>query len=375
MQRINRTIASAVAALHMRARGEHQDAPLPLTTMDASTTDMLAPALSPSSVSSLSSNVNVIGSAWVLSSAILTTYSTTTFLKYQGPEVIKRGAAGLSSLSRPALLTLYRFGGSLLLGILAHPDLQIEKRIQDTLQYIPAFTLPAAFLFVANYANSIALSRIGISLTYTSKCAIPLITVLLTLILDGKSALPSKETLLSLIPIALGIAAASWNSPTFEAFGFAAAMTSCAAQSALNVSSKRAMIKTGIAGAQAQRCMVAVGFCITAILSTISIVMHSSPTEASSVKSSEPPAWLSFMAVASYHLEYVLSFMFVKLVAPITYGACDAVRRLSIILSGHVMFGGEPFTPLNIAGIGLAILGALAYSITSSGGLKSSSSK
>lgn len=359
----------------LRARETHGDTPaLPVTTMDASTAEMLAPAVSPSSFSSFSSNANAIGSAWVLTSAILTTYSTTTFLKYQGPEVIKRGAAGLSSLSRPGLLTLYRFGGSLLLGILAHPNFQIEKRIQDTLQYIPAFTLPAAFLFVANYANSIALERIGISLTYTSKCAIPLITVLLTLILDGRSALPSKETLLSLIPIALGIAAASWNSPTFEPFGFAAAMMSCAAQSALNVSSKRAMTKTGIAGPEAQRCMVAVGFVITLVLSAIHIA--TTPTsKVPSVRSSEPPAWLTCMAVASYHLEYVLSFMFVKLVAPITYGACDAVRRLSIILSGHVMFGGEPFTPLNIVGIGLAILGALAYSITSSGGLKGSSSK
>jgi len=359
----------------MRRTKEQRDTTLPFTTvasntMDASTADMLSPAIPSSSFSTLASSVNVVGSAWILSSAIFTTYSTSTFLKYQGPEVIKRGTAGLSSLSRPALLTLYRFGGSLLLGILAHPNLQIEKRIQETLDYIPAFTLPAAFLFMANYANSIALDRIGISLTYTSKCAIPLITVLLTLILDGKSALPSKATLLSLIPIALGIACASWNSPTFEAFGFAAAMASCAAQSALNVSSKRAMIKTGVAGADAQRCMVAVGFVITLFFSGLRIATHSSSEV--SIKSAEPPAWLTAMAVTSYHVEYVLSFMFVKLVAPITYGACDAVRRLSIIMSGHVMFGGEPFTLLNIAGIGLALVGALAYSITSSGGSKTS---
>lgn len=285
--------------------------------------------------------------------------------------MIKRGGSALSGLSRPGLLTLYRFGGSLLLGILAHPNFDIAKRVDQTLQYLPVFTLPAIFLFVANYANSIALSRIGISLTYTSKCAIPLITVLLTLILDGKSALPSKATLMSLIPIALGIAAASWNSPTFEPFGFTAAMTSCAAQSALNVSSKRAMVKSGVAGPEAQRCMVAVGFIITLFLSAFKVATQS-PKEIS-VTAQEPPAWLAWFAVVSYHMEYVLSFMFVKLVAPITYGACDAVRRLSIILSGHVMFGGEPFTPLNIAGIGLAILGALAYSITSSsGGFKSS---
>lgn len=47
----------------------------------------------------------------------------------------------------------------------------------------------------------------------------------------------------------------------------------------------------------------------------------------------------------------------------ITYGASDAVRRLFIIISGHYMFGGHPFTPTNIAGIAMALIGALAYSI------------
>lgn len=334
-----------------------------IATMEAST---LLSSTS-STISSLARNVNVVGSAWILSSAIATTYSTTKFLTYEGPAVTKKlPVTALSSLSRPALLTLYRFGGSLFLGIFAHPNLEIRKRVLDTLRIIRAFTLPAFFLFLANYANSISLSRIGISLTYTSKCAIPLITVLFTLLLDGSKALPSGPTLLSLIPIALGIAAASWNSPTFESLGFATAMISCAAQSALNVSSKHVMTRTGIAGPQAQRAMVAVGFAITCMFSTIQGVLQKPKQVA--LRQSEPPAWLTSMAVIAYHVEYVLSFMFVNLISPITYGACDAMRRLLIILSGHLMFGGESFSPLNIAGIGLALLGALAYSITSSGG-------
>jgi hypothetical protein len=124
------------------------------------------------------------------------------------------------------------------------------------------------------------------------------------------------------------------------------------------------MTKTNIAGAQAQRAMVAVGFVITSIFSTIQLLLPQ-PHEKNK---SQPPAWLAGMAVSAYHVEYVLSFMFVNMIAPITYGACDAVRRLCIILSGHCMFGGDPFTPLNVSGIALALLGALAYSITSSSG-------
>jgi Triose-phosphate Transporter family len=72
------------------------------------------------------------------------------------------------------------------------------------------------------------------------------------------------------------------------------------------------------------------------------------------------------MAVSAYHIEYVLSFIFVKLVAPITYGTCDAIRRLAIILVGRRMFGGDPLSKINVAGIALALTGALSYSIASS---------
>jgi hypothetical protein len=316
---------------------------------------------------SVLNNVQAVGATWMVSSAFFTTYSTTKFLKYS----YKEEAAGsntskdviltkASPLTRPALLTLYRFFGSLLLGICAHSNLHIMERIQEIWNLVPAFSLPAVYLFVANYANSIALNRIGISLTYTSKCGIPLITVLLTLLLDGPNALPSLAVLSMLIPVALGIAAASWNSPTYEKWGFLAAMVSCTAQSALNVSCKHAMSRLGVAGAVAQRVMVAVGLAISVLLSLFQIA---STSEVNRLKERQPPSWLAVMAATAYHMEYVLSFIFVTLVAPITFGACDAVRRLSIIISGRYMFGGEPFTRLNILGIALALLGALGYSI------------
>jgi hypothetical protein len=242
---------------------------------------------------SLPMNPQAIGTAWLISSAVFTTYSTTTFLKFNSNTVdsteltsgrkskrqSKRAIAAakvakqvLPVLSRPTLLTLFRFGGSLLLGLLAHPDLQLMHRIRETLAAVPDFALPALFLFTANFANSISLNRIGISLTYTSKCGIPLITVLLTILLDGTKALPNPLALASLLPIAIGIAAASWNSPTFETIGFLAAVTSATAQSALNVVSKRAMMKTGVTGPAAQRVMVAVGLVI-AIFVTMTQVL------------------------------------------------------------------------------------------------------
>jgi len=368
--------------------------------------------------SSILGNTGFVGSAWIISSALLTTYSTTSFLKYSGPRIhdeisgvggnkkdsadfwarLKRrekeqddGADGAVSiaiesdrygnaLSRPTLLTLYRFSGSLFLGLVFHrPLLAVMDRVRQTGASLPLFSLPATFLFVANYANSISLDRIGISLTYTSKCGIPLITVLMTLLLDGPAALPSTLTLLTLIPIALGIAAASWAHPTFEPIGFAAAMLSCIAQAALNISSKKVMMASGITGADAQRSMVCVALLITLSMSVVNHIRHVSKEpalEGEKVKMvsmgmggkkvlKDPPAWLAWFAVVSYHVEYTLSFMFVKLVEPITYGTCDAIRRLAIIVSGHNMFGGAPFSKLNLAGIGMSLLGALAFALSS----------
>jgi multidrug transporter EmrE-like cation transporter len=128
-----------------------------------------------------------------------------------------------------------------------------------------------------------------------------------------------------------------------------------------------------VAGPVAQRAMVTVGLAIASAVSLTQVVMSSSSSsrkddgkesdESSSSSISHPPVSLGLMAATAYHVEYFLSFTFVKLVAPISYSACDAVRRLGIIISGHFMFGGPPFTVLNILGIALSLGGALAYSV------------
>ena len=226
--------------------------------------------------------------------------------------------------------------------------------------------------------HSFALDRIGISLTYTSKCAIPLITVLLTLFLDGSQALPNALALGTLVPIALGIAGASWNTPQFDGIGFGAALLSATAQSALNVTSKRVLSRTGATGILAQRTMVAVGWAITLVVNSVWVCHSGTPRPRRQRRQQRkttphrpppvlhsPPWPLTVAAVVAYHIEYVLSFLFVSLVAPVTYGACDAVRRLLIIVTGRILFPSDQqrWTRLNVSGILLALGGALGYSI------------
>lgn len=393
---------------------------LPSSSPFETTSTALAASPFSTWATSIASNKVWVGSAWMISSALLTTYSTTKFLKYQ--DIIQDDTLHTSNrdkattildmstnnkpsrklkpqtkMSRASMLTLYRFSGSLLLGLLIHKHFYqiklILPRLFKTIQTSQLFLLPSLFLFIANFSNSIALDRIGISLTYTSKCGIPLITVLFTLLLDGLVALPSNATLLSLLPIAAGIGMASWNTPTFELYGFLAAIISTTSQAALNVVSKRVMKRTGIKGVEAQRSMVLVALCIglsmtvmNSIGSWISEVreMISNPTSTvqewektqeeeqsllpSSIQQSHPPIWLTSLAILAYHMEYVLSFSFVSLVEPITYGTCDALRRLLIIITGRQLFGGDKFSKTNIGGICMALVGALMYSITSARG-------
>ena len=163
------------------------------------TTEAAAAAASSGILPSIGNNVQVVGFAWMLTSALFTTYSTTMFLKYptspidnnpspfpaykklQKQSNKKQIAATSSSfpspasaMSRAGLLTLYRFSGSLLLGLIAHPDFHVIARIKETWNLVPSFALPALFLFIANYSNSISLNRIGISVSNKkATCVLP----------------------------------------------------------------------------------------------------------------------------------------------------------------------------------------------------------
>merc|ERR1719296_314902 len=166
-------------------------------------------------------------------------------------------------------------------------------------------------------------------------------------------------------------------------------MVSTTSQAALNVVSKRVMRKTGIKGVEAQRAMVFVALGIGLVMTmansigghlrelqqygtnvrNLAMADEEGGQDLPSTKtSSHPPLWLTCLAVLAYHMEYVLSFSFVGLVEPITYGTCDALRRLLIIVMGRQLFGGDKFSKANLGGIFMALLGALLYSITSAGG-------
>lgn len=136
---------------------------------------------------SLASNPMAVGAAWMISSALFTTYSTTKFIRMSNqqtenissmtakgtgllrprpsplasererlPNRLRRTLLSMSQTLPPAsLLTMYRFTGSLLFGLVLHTDVwAIGDRLRATLAAVPALALPAVFLFIANFSNS-----------------------------------------------------------------------------------------------------------------------------------------------------------------------------------------------------------------------------
>lgn len=80
---------------------------------------------------------------------------------------------------------------------------------------------PAALLFVANYANSIALEKTGITLTYIIKACIPVFTVIICSIQGERYPLMLYA---SLFPICVGVALACAGDLDFDLQGLAAGL-------------------------------------------------------------------------------------------------------------------------------------------------------
>lgn len=100
-------------------------------------------------------------------------------------------------------------------------------------------------------------------------------------------------------------------------------------------------------------------------ISKAASVLKSSPPQTPKSNGAHPPIPLSIFASASYHTEYLLSFVLISLISPLTYAVSDAVRRLAVILVGKTFFPKheDKFTRRNTAGMVMALAGALCYSL------------
>lgn len=108
----------------------------------------------------IGSNPHIVGAAWFASSALFTTYSTHKYLKYEPPSStndLRKDpliASRSMKLAPADQLTIWRFFGSLCIGLVLSSNFDVLGRIQKMLQVSSSFALPGIFLFVANLSNA-----------------------------------------------------------------------------------------------------------------------------------------------------------------------------------------------------------------------------
>ncbi len=309
----------------------------------------------------------VVGSLWFVTSALLSTWANTTFLK---------------TFQDPLLHTLIRFLGSAILGVI-YLLLTGEVKISEILSVVRNVMVPAVLLWLANYSNSISLKMAGITLTYVVKACIPVFTVIICSLSGQKFP---AVIYASLLPICLGVALASGSDLDFSLWGLIAAFVSALAQTLMNISIKSVRVKTGYTGPKAFMGMTIVCTAVTLLVVLGDFLRLNFGSEVVNTAASDAAVWilpqslvilrsvaqqlqeynawplqLVLISSLAYHLEYILNFIFVGYVSTVTFSVSDIVRRISIILVGGVVFN-KVLTVTNWIGILVALSGVLWYS-------------
>lgn len=299
---------------------------------------------------------SVIGGLWFLSSALLSTWANTSYLLL---------------FKDPLLHTFVRFGGSAVAGAMTLLS-SGEVIWSEIPRLLINVATPAVLLWIANYANSLALQQAGITLTYVLKAGIPVFTVIVCTFNGQKFPF---IIYVSLIPICFGVALACMGDLSFNPIGFLAGIASAISQTFMNISIKSVRAQTGYSGMKAFFGMAVVCTLITFpfMLFYEAIISVRQPQDLN-LRSTEIllqvfdslrggdswPLLLTLIAALAYHIEYVLNFVFVGYVSSVTFSVSDIARRIAIITTGSVLFK-KSLTAMNWTGIVIALGGVLWY--------------
>lgn len=108
----------------------------------------------------IGSNPHIVGAAWFASSALFTTSATHKYLKYDpssSTNDLRKDpvtATRFMKLAPADQLTIWRFFGSLCIGLVLSSDFDVIGRIHNTMKVSSSFALPGLLLFIANLSNA-----------------------------------------------------------------------------------------------------------------------------------------------------------------------------------------------------------------------------
>lgn len=219
---------------------------------------------------------------------------------------------------------------------------------------------PAAMHAIGHVAANLSFAAVAISLTHTVKTLEPAFNVILAkLILGEATPLP---VMLTLIPIMLGVAAASAAELSFNWMGFSTAMLSNLTFGFRAVWSKKAMkdIKNlGSTGIYAWTTLISVFICLPGVF-----IFEPQVFEAIKQQVALKGATTFYGALLSvgllYHLYNQFAFNTLGRVSPVSHGVCNVVKRVAIIGTSVLFFGNKLTTQTQI-GTAVALFGTWLY--------------
>lgn len=228
---------------------------------------------------------------------------------------------------------------------------------------------PSAFFLAATHVGGVISFGAGaISFTHVLKATEPVWTVLI-------SALVFREFLplpvyASLVPIIIGVAIASLKELSFSWVSFIAGTVSAVTSASKAILSKKVLDGKPLG----ENLTPANMFAVLTILGCFMILPASLAIEGPSKVStawaaarsagySAPHLW-SLLGVSGflYYIYNEVAFLALSEVAPVTHAVTNTVKRVVIILASVVVFKTQ-ITPLGSLGSGIAIFGAMMYSL------------
>jgi drug/metabolite transporter (DMT)-like permease len=200
---------------------------------------------------------------------------------------------------------------------------------------------------------------VPISFSHTVKACECLFTATLAFLLLGQRLRPRAYA--ALVPTAAGVALSAANELRFSVAGFALAMSSNAFLACRSVLSSRAL-RSGLVTASQLYWLLCVG---AALLMAPAFFLSGHPELLLSPKQRELLGELVLGGCT--HFAYNLASMqLLQLTSPVTHVVLHALRRI-IIIGGSATLSGQPLSPLNWGGVGIAFAGVVGYALASSG--------
>ncbi|XP_050430664.1 solute carrier family 35 member E1 homolog [Adelges cooleyi] len=213
--------------------------------------------------------------------------------------------------------------------------------------------------FVGSVFTHVSLWKVPVSYTHTVKATMPLFSVILSRIILGE-----KQTLkvyLSLMPIIIGVAIASFTEISFDLIGLLSALGATLQHTLQNIFSKKVLHDTGIHHLR-----------LLHILGRLALFMFL-------------PVWLYYdfwylVSVSNFNvnnesykvlgllitdgilswLQNILAFSVMSMVTSLTYAVASSSKRIFVVGASLFVLG-NPVTLNNVCGMSLALLGVIAY--------------